>query len=332
MKSYSQILGLLCATLLVAGQAAFADVRPFAYVSNQEAGVTVIDIDTSSIVGQIDVKGKTPRGIAITDDGKFLLTANRDSNDVSVIDLATQKFLRSVFVGNKPGFLRIHGGHAYVTFEISDKFGSGVAVIDLKNWKVVRTIQTGQESEGIEFSKDGKYMLVANEKDNAVKVFTLPDGKVFRTIDTSKTGLQPRGIKRTLDGKYYFVSLELSDKILVLDAAFKVVRAINTASKPYGVAFDSKGKYFLVAAFGAKLLQVFDLKTYRLLKEIKIGDRCWHFTFTPDEKTILIACGRSNEVLIIDPIGEALVKHLPGFKTPWGAISWPKAMGSLDSL
>jgi len=36
------------------------------------------------------------------------------------------------------------------------------------------------------------------------------------------------------------------------------------------------------------------------VKEVATGNRCWHFSFTPDDKEILLACGKSDAVLVID--------------------------------
>ena len=40
--------------------------------------------------------------LAFSPDGKFLYTTNGNSNDISVIDVATDKVLKSVQVGEQP--------------------------------------------------------------------------------------------------------------------------------------------------------------------------------------------------------------------------------------
>ena len=67
--------------------------RPVAYVSNQEGGVTVIDLERLEKARDIEVGGRGPRGIGITDDGKYLVTANKDTADVSIIDTQTDEVL-----------------------------------------------------------------------------------------------------------------------------------------------------------------------------------------------------------------------------------------------
>ncbi len=87
----------------------------------------------------------------------------------------------------------------------------------------------------------------------------------------------------------------------------------------------------IVAASRAQMLQVFDAKTYDKVAEVPVGKRCWHFSFTPDERDILLACGRSNEVQVIDATTYKPVTTLGGFDLPWGIVSYPKTEGSLDA-
>lgn len=321
-----------------------------AYVTNQDKGVSVISLENFRVVDTIDIEAKEPRGLGITNDGKLLITANREGGDVSVIDTATKKVIKHIAIGKNPEFVRVFGDFAYVSYEPSSKSGpppkpgqkedddddaeklpAGIAIIDIKAMKVVKTIMSGPETEGIEFSHDGKKMLVTNEGDNTITVYDISSGKLVNKVDTHKFGDRPRGIKAAPDGNGYVVSLEYGDKILLIDNNFKPVKTVATAKGPYGIAFDKNGKRLLVAAFKDKQLQIFNGKTYELEKTVPIGDRCWHFTFTPDEKNLLIACGRSQEVLVLDGATYEPVNHVKDMNLPWGIVTYPKAMGSLDA-
>lgn len=320
-----------------------------AYVTNQDKGVSVISLENFTVIDTIDIEAKEPRGLGITNDGKLLITANREGGDVSIIDTATKKVIKHIPIGQNPEFVRVFGDFAYVSYEPSAKSGpppkpgekeddddgapklpAGIAIIDLKAMNVVKTIMSGPETEGIEFSHDGKKMLVTNEGDNTITVYDIKSGKLVKKISTHKLGDRPRGIKASPDGKRYVVSLEYGNKILLLDRKFNPVKTVATAKGPYGIAFDKSGKRLFVAAFKAKELQVFNGKTLKLEKTVAIGDRCWHFTLTPNEKNLLIACGRSNEVLVLDATTYEVVNHVKDLNLPWGIVSFPKAMGSLD--
>lgn len=333
-----------------------ANDRGKAYVSNQKGGVSVIDLNTFSPGADIDVKGDEPRGIAITEDGKLLVVATRENGSVSIIDTATNQVLNQVQVGQNPEFVRIKGNYAFVSYEPSAKGGpppapgsaealaaakaeeqnddkepARIGIIDLKLGKKIREITGGPETEGIEFSKDGKQLIVTNEADNTVTVHSMKTGKLLKTIKTHDYGDRPRGIKVSPDGKTYLATLEYGNKFLVMDKKFKVLRTVDTGATPYGIAYDRKGERIFVAANKAKTLEVYNAKTYEKIKDIPTGNRCWHFSFTPDDKEILLACGKSDAVLVIDAEKLEVTQQIENKKLPWGVVTYPKSMGSLDT-
>lgn len=325
-----------------------------AYVSNQKGNITVIDLASLEAVGEIDVGADSPRGIGITADGRWLVVANGESGDISIIDRVSGKVEKRVPIGENPEFVRVRGDRAFVSFEPASVGGpppvpgsaedialreqreeegeepARIAVVDLEQGKVVREIVGGMETEGIEFSADGDKILITNEADETVTVHDIETGELLKTISTKPYGNRPRGVKRAPDGKSYVVTIEYGNKLVVLDSKFDVVKAIPTGEVPYGVAFDRSGERLFVALAKGKALQVFDAKTYKQIKTVPTGDRCWHFTFTPDDSRILVACGRSNEVVVIDAKRLEPVKRIADKKLPWGVVTYPKSVGSLD--
>jgi YVTN family beta-propeller protein len=326
-----------------------------AYVSNQEGHITVIDLNTFETVKEIDTGSKSPRGIGVTPDGKMLVTANGDEGDISLIDRESGELLKRIRIGKNPEFVRVRGDFAFVSFEPAaiggpppapgsaeakalekareddDAEPAKIAVVNLKEGKVVRAITGGMETEGIEFSADGKKILVTNEADENVSVHDIASGKLVAKVSTKKFGNRPRGIKMSPDGKTYVVSLEYGNKLVVLDTRYQVLKVVATGEVPYGLAFDRKGERLFVALSKGAALQVFDTKTYTEIAQAPTGKRCWHFTFTPDDRHILAACGRSNEVVILDAATYQVVKRIEDKKLPWGVVTYPKSVGSLDA-
>jgi YVTN family beta-propeller protein len=337
------------------GMNANAADRGKAYVSNQDGGVSVIDLNTLTTTGTIDVKGEGPRGLAVSDDGKLLVVATRENGSVSVIDTATNEVLSQIKVGQNPEFVRIKGNFAFVSYEPSAKGGpppapgsaeaaaaakedadddnepARIGIIDLTLGKKIREIIGGPETEGVEFSKDGKQLVITNEADNTVTVNDTKTGKLLKTIKTHQYGDRPRGVKVSPDGKTYLVTLEYGNKFMVMDKNFKVLRTVDTGATPYGISYDRKGERIFVAANKAKTLEVYDAKTYAKIKDIPTGNRCWHFTFTPDDKEVLLACGKSDAVFVIDAEKLEVKQQIEDKKMPWGVVTYPKSMGSLDT-
>jgi len=332
----------LCVSL---SQGTWAAETGVAYVSTA-SGLAVIDLGRLEVARTLDLHSAA-RGLAVTPDGKYVLAADEASGDVAVVDSANVSVFRRVPIGKNPEFMRMQpdGAKAYVTFEPSSSGkppGKGekdedsgapaeVAAIDLKGWTAKSFLTGGRETEGIEFSPDGKRLSVANEGDDTVTSYDKQTGKLVQTVDLHSLGSRPRGIKVSPDGTRYVVTMENSDSLIVLDRALKVERTVPVAKGPYGVAFDGSGQRLFVAAARAKTLQVFDARTFQKLADIPIGERCWHFSFTPDEAYLLVACGRSNDIRVIDAKTYHPVKSITGLKVPWGVVTYPKANGSLDA-
>ena len=336
-------IGILAAT------SAFADAGK-AYVTNQNGGVSVIDLATMETTSNINIQATGPRGIGITADGKWLVTANKDGNNISIVDTATGALVKQVAIGKNPEFVRVRGYMAYVTYEPSpttggaqqssesaakndddDKLPGHIAIVDLKKGKVIKDIVGKPETEGLEFSKDGKKLVVTNESDDSITVHDLKSGKLLKNVSIGDYGKRPRGIKVAPDGKSYISTLEFSDELLILDSKFKPIKTIATGKSPYGVSYDSAGKRIFIASSKEKALQVYDASTFEKIKDIHTGDRCWHFSFTPDDKNILLACGKSSEIVVIDADTLEVTKRIENKQLPWGVVTYPKSMGSLDT-
>jgi YVTN family beta-propeller protein len=348
IKQFSATMLLAFGVLTVTSSMA-AD-KGIAYVSNQDGGVIVIDLATMEIKGSLDIGAKGPRGIGVTADGKWLVTANKDDGNISVVDTTGHTRPTFVNIGKNPEFVRVMGDRAYVTYEPSaksgpppkpgaepakdddkeDKIPGRIAIVDLKTGKMISEIIGKPETEGVEFSKNGKQMLVTNESDNSITVHDMQSGKLLKSISVGKYGERPRGIKISPDGKTILTTLEYADKMLVLNDKFEVIKEVATGKTPYGVSFDRAGNRIFVAANKEKALQVFDAKTFEKIKDIPTGDRCWHFSFTPDDQQILLACGKSNEVIVIDANKLEVTKRITAKDMPWGIVTYPKSMGSLD--
>jgi len=337
--------------------AAAGDVpRNVAYVSNEQDGVSVIDLTRLEVIREVPVGGTGPRGIVVTADGRYVLTANKQTADVSVLDTRTWTVVTRVPIGTNPEFLKLHpsGQWVFTSHEPGAEGGppkaagdaeereekeeagpaalppSRVVAIAVGDWKVGRAFLAGVETEGIAFSPDGRRLVVTNEGEDAVSAYDVETGRLLRRTDLSPYGVRPRGVKPSPDGKTYVVTMEASHTLVVLDAELQVLRTLTVGRGPYGVAFDRRGKRLLVAAARDQKLQVYDARTLALQREIPVGARCWHFTFTPDDSKILVACGRSDAVYVIDAATYEVVKVLKGFRLPWGIVTYPKAYGSLD--
>jgi YVTN family beta-propeller protein len=345
---------ILAVLIVAAGLAAAWMVRMdripsnVAYVTEEDDGIAIINLKTMEVVKRIHPANVAPRGLGLTFNGEYLFTANKDTADATVFDTRglRMKLVKRIHVGDNPEFVKVNpsGTAMFTSYEPGSSGGpptpgqeaeeeqgppSQIVSFSAANWAREKDFTAGVSTEGLEFSAGGSKLIVANEAQNTLGIYDVAAGKLIEDVDLSKIGRRPRGVKRSPLGTGYAVTMEGSGTLVILDPDFKVVRSIQTDAKPYGVAFDQSGKRIFVAAAAAQKLQVFDADTLKELGETPIGKRCWHFTFTPDGSKLLIACGRSDNVYVIDANTYKTDKILTGFQTPWGILAYPRSYGSL---
>jgi YVTN family beta-propeller protein len=109
------------------------------YLTNGDA-VTVIDT-TGSVTATIPV-GTTPIGVAVTPDSRRVYVANQGSNNISVIDAATDAVVATIPVGNSPLGVAVtpDGRKVFVTNSGSNT----VSVISTAKDKVTATVHVGK--------------------------------------------------------------------------------------------------------------------------------------------------------------------------------------------
>ena len=321
-----------------------------AYVTEENGKIDMIDLATMKVIRSVQPIDVAPRGEGVTHDGKYLITADKDTADIAIFSTPQLRLVKRVHTGDNPEFIKLNpaGTRVFATFEPGSSGGpppangaaadddsdeneppAQIATVSVGSWTTGPVSTAGQETEGMEFSPDGKYLIVCNEAQNTLGIFDAVTGAHIRDVDLKSYGLRPRDIKISPQHMFYAVTMEASGTLAKLDLNFNVLKAVPTAAKPYGESFDAAGKRIFVAAAMAQNLQVFDADSLNLIAEVPIGKRCWHFTFTPDNSKILLACGRSNAIDIVDPNSYKEMGQIGGFNLPWGIVTYPRAYGSL---
>lgn len=306
----------------------------YVFVSDEEQGIYAIDTDKLELIKHIELKGMGIRGIGITKDGKYLAVASKKLGKLLVVSTESWKVVKEVPLGENPEFVKVHPKRdlLFVTYEETGKVEKAyIVAIDTKNWKEAFRFEGGKESEGMAFSKDGRYLLVTNEGENSISVYDLDTKKKLRDVDLKSYGDRPRGVVCSPDGKYYAVTFESSNDLLLLDNNFKVIKSVKTDAGPYGVTFSPDGSIIIVASFRAGKLDIFDSKTLTKKSSVETGKRCWHFTYSSDYTKLVVPCGNSHNVLFFDAKDLHLIKTLSDLGKPWGAVAFPRAWGSIDT-
>src|SRR5947207_14154643 len=87
--------------------------------------------------------------------------------------------------------------HAFIAY-VSNEKSNTVSVIDTESWTVTKTIKVGQRPRGIEFTRDGKFVMVAVGDDDTIQLI---DAKTQSVVDSLPSGPDPERVAQDAAGK-----------------------------------------------------------------------------------------------------------------------------------
>ncbi len=122
---------------------------------------SIVETATGTVIAA-GMPGKDARSVALTPDNRYGLIANRLSNDVAIVDVASGTLVGTIAnVGDKPSMVDVapDGKRAFVTLIGQPAAGdppdrvsgadAGIAVIDLASKKVITILRLGGDPAGL---------------------------------------------------------------------------------------------------------------------------------------------------------------------------------------
>ncbi|MBL7795632.1 MAG: beta-propeller fold lactonase family protein, partial [Saprospiraceae bacterium] len=238
----------------------------------------------------------------------FAYIPNNVSNDVSVIDLATNTVVATIPVGFAPFGVSVSpdGSRVYVTNR--EATGGTVSVIDAATNTVIATIPVGQNPTGIAVSPDGSLALVANSASGTVSLLETFTNTVLADIPTP--GVVPSGVTFHPDGLRAYISG--SNRVLVLDViAGTITATIPVGGGAYGLRVSPDGSRIYVACAVTDNLYVLDAATNTVLAVIPVGDAPSGVVISPDGSRVYIANENDATVSVLDAATNTVVANIP---------------------
>lgn len=155
--------------------------------------------------------GAAPTGVAVSPDGKWVATADRDDDQVSIFDAQTGALLHQVkTAGPHPFGITFHDGR----FWTADVMGDLISVIDPVAGRVTGRIATGSRPYAIAFA--GGRGFVTNQYDATLTVF---DPTSLAVLGQIEVGDYPEGIAPLPDDSGVIVANWESDTVQIVDTA-----------------------------------------------------------------------------------------------------------------
>ena len=285
-----------------------------------------------SVVTTIPV-GTSPSGIAFDSENGSLFVTDSGSNNVTVIDGATNKVTGSIGgVGQEPGAIAFDSsnGYLYATSVNSSYPASAVALINGSTNKAVGSIPIYYPSDpslvGIAFDVKNGHVYVSttsnagpNAGTNNVTVINGATNSVSGSIYVGPGDAESAsGVGVDTENGNVYVANSLGDNVTVIDAATdEVIGSVRTGDDVGGVGFDSANGCVYVNGFFTNVT-VIDGSTNQDVAWLQTGaNGAYSYTspedvaFDSENGYVYVTDSTHNNVTVIDGATNKVVAWIP---------------------
>lgn len=242
--------------------------RLFVALSGDD-GVDIIDVMAGRIADRVRLTpGDEPVALALTPDGRTLLSANRGSDTVSLVDPDSRFELTTIRVGHGPRSIVIDrtGRRAFVFNALSNT----VSVLDVPSRGAIRSIATDPAPVQGHFNRRGDRLYVIHETASYVTVInpgTLTVSGRFQV----RSGMDAIKVDPNTDLVYLGGRRDLAVG-LYEPFAFGAVDVLDTGAGAAHMAMDGEENTLYVVSPGVNRVLVSDRIRKRTVGELDVGD------------------------------------------------------------
>ncbi len=260
-------------------------------VGNIEDGtVSMINLEKDKEIYRVSGL-QEPHNLTFNPDGSLLYVGNLGANIISVINVASGKIVNEITVGEPAAVasLKDDGSSEYqgiinVTRTPDGRlgfaaYGEGdvMAVIDLRTQEKLGTVKLNETPWRAYTTADGRYMIVPNNGDNTVSVFST--SAPFKKVADLKGAEDMTGVNTGWFETTAFIISRGDDKIVMLDL-MKMENAgeiqLPAGSSPETAVTSPDGLKIYVSLSGTNEVAVIDTRKRKLIKKISgVGKEPW---------------------------------------------------------
>jgi YVTN family beta-propeller protein len=331
--------GLLLTSAL-ASQAQAVSHRDRVYTADQISNtVSVIDPVDNHLLGQI-ILGKpqpdilTPlykgqalvHGLGFAPDHKTLAVVSIGSNNVTLIDPATNAIKGSVYVGRAPHepTFRPDGKEVWVTVRGEDY----LSVIDVATMRETRRVQVANGPGMVAFSPDNKLAFVCSSFSPELAVVDVATYKIIKRIPVVSP-FSPN-IFASKDGQQVWFTHKDVGKVSVLDVkTLSITKVLDTGPITNHVTtLDTKlGKVAYVTVGGENVVKVYSREPgFKQLATIPVGALPHGLWASGDASRVYLDLENADSVVAINTATNRVIAKVKIGQAPMALVYVPNAV------
>jgi YVTN family beta-propeller protein len=214
-------------------------------IREEPGAIDVIDTVTLTRIKTVPVTGSI-HNVYVTPDGKFAVAGSISASTISIVDIATDKMVRSIKMGAgiRPMIFDTNADGSTRNIYVQLSGYHGLAVVDFASGRETQRIEhpaianehphtdglQGAPAHGLGIPADGKTLWSTSKVYSHAYVYSLPDLKPMGSVFV---GQHPEWITFTPDGKFAYIGAAGENMTVAVDVkAMKVVAKIPVGQVP----------------------------------------------------------------------------------------------------
>jgi YVTN family beta-propeller protein len=242
--------------------------RAFVAISEEDA-IQVFDVFNGKMIGRVRLTfGDNPVDLALTPDGETLVSANHNSNTVSIIDAISFSEIRRIRVGESPTSVTLDpsGLKAYVTNSLANT----VSVVDLTQQTFSANIAVKGTPVRAAFNRAGDNLYVITRDTPNLEVIDPSRFTVIRRIF-----IGPGAASITVDFRtgLVLVGKRFGGGIVIVDPFTSIfVDSIGVRGEVVSMTIDRQENTLFVVLLDRRLVQKINLTSKEVIAEIEVSE------------------------------------------------------------
>ncbi|HET7268374.1 MAG TPA: cytochrome D1 domain-containing protein [Oleiagrimonas sp.] len=245
---------------------------------------------------------------AIGPDGTRMLVSSKDSPEAYLLNAHTGEKLATFKVGPVPQGMTISPNGRW---GLAVSAGDGtVAVIDLREQRVIKSVKVGKTPHNVRFTSDGKRAYVTLQGAGSVAVIDMRTLKMVKAFPVP--GIKhPHNLDLSADGKVLWIR-GLIGKVAAVDLqSHEVLAVIPVGLGHAGIDVIPGGRYVFTGAIADHVVDVIDPTTFNVVKSIDVGQGPHGVRASRDGRWVYVAVTGTDKVAVIDVKTLKVVKQIP---------------------
>jgi YVTN family beta-propeller protein len=319
--------------------------RDRVYVANQTSNtVSVIDPSSNRLLGVIRLGDPVPgalsplyrgqllvHGLGYSPDGKTLAVVSIASNSVALIETATNKVKKIIYLGRSPheAFYTPDGRELWVSVRGEDY----ISVIDPVQMTEIRRIQLANGPGMTIFGTDGRYAFVCSSFTAELAVIDVASHQVVKRLPQASPFCP--NIAVTPENDEVWMTLKDAGKVQVYSAKppFQQTALLETGPITNHVNFvnNRNGKFAYITVGGLGAVKVFRRgPAPELIATIPVGDLPHGIWPSGDGSRVYVALENGVEAAVMDTVTNRVIANVPIGQTSQALVYVPNAVPTGD--